>query len=139
MKSPAAALLPLLFTSLLIGGCSGLDDPITDEETRPSDYDGAYKLTVIPPADDAGACSDALGTMRLNDGNVTGEATDVSTGEAITLSGSVEADGFIKGSLVFSFGGNAGSYSGLMSTSGSGDGTWKDTSDCTGTWTAAAN
>lgn len=139
MKPAAAALLPLLFSSLLISGCSGLDDPINDDETRPSDYNGAYKLTVIPPADDAGACSDALGAMRLNDGKVSGEATDVNTGETISLSGSVEADGFIKGSLVFSFGGNAGSYSGLMSTSGSGDGTWKDTSDCTGTWTATAN
>lgn len=152
MKSASFIPPALLIAGLFLGGCSGLDDDNDNgnRDREPSDYNGAFSLDILPPEGELNGCSDASGIMRLNDGNVTGEATDLNTGESIVLSGSVESDGFIEGALVFSFGGNAGSYSGLMKSScdlGSpatdcteggtgGDGTWKDTSDCIGTWTA---
>jgi hypothetical protein len=159
MKTATTILLPLFVAGLLLSGCSGLDDPDDGGRDRePSDYDGAFTLAINPPEAEAidppeaepSGCSDANGVMRLNDGKVTGTATDLNTGETILLSGSVASDGFIEGALVFSFGGNTGSYSGLMKSScdlGStttdcteggtgGDGTWKDTSDCIGVWTA---
>ena len=151
MKSNATIpLLPLLFSGLLLSGCSGLDDPDDSRDREPSDYDGAFTLAIEPPAEEPGGCSDAKGVMRLSDGNVTGKATDQNSGETITLSGSVKSDGYIEGTIVFSFGGNAGTYNGLMKSScglgatttdcteggTGGDGTWKDTSDCNGDWTA---
>lgn len=142
MTSVTATLLPMLFLGLLLSGCSGLDDPDDGGDDRvPSDYDGAYILTVTPPVDDSRACTDADGVMRLNDGKVTGEATDNNTGDTFILSGTVESDGFISGSLVSSFSGG-GSYSGLMRTTCSdtscsgtgGDGTWR--SICVEEWAA---
>lgn len=146
----AATLFPSLFIAgVLLSGCSGLDDPDDDgRDRKPSDYNGAFTLVINPPEVEPGGCSDAQGVIRLVNGDVTGQATDLNTGETILLSGSVQSDGFIEGTLVFSFGGNAGSYSGLMKSScdlglddcneggTGGDGTWKDTSDCSGRWTA---
>lgn len=112
---------------------------VTHDNPVVSDLYGTYKVVFVPADNSPGGCSVGIGIMVISDygssvsARVSGTINDVNTGEEITTWGHVTADGFVDASLDFSFG-SEGSMSGLVLTSGKGEGTWDDTSGCFGDW-----
>ncbi len=153
MKTTSLIAPALFISSLLLSGCSGLDDGPGEE--NPSDFEGTYQFFT---STDFGTCTVPTGpfgiSMRVSkDGTVSSDPkTDRSTGETIRLTGHVRSSGAVNGNFRYSFSGHSGTYDGIMSTieceededdiitDGGGGGTWTDfqsgVSDCDGTWIA---
>ena len=118
------------------------DYPSTGIIGIPADFNGVYDYTATPDKGQLGSCSSVIGPIRLKDGEVENvesvNLVDQNSGEALTVTGFVIANGKIQGDYHQTNDPNANTvtYLGTISSSGNGDGTWFDSFGCLGTWDA---